>query len=133
MAVHQRIGGFASGTIAGSLARRLPRSPRGSLAPPLGRTLVATKLRGGGELRRRYVGSSSNRWQSESSRRRSTASSSASVRDGDVPIWTYACADALLEEARVDGAGSEHQTSSTGLLGVEPAGHVIKALVNYRD
>jgi len=38
------IGGFASGTIAGSLARRYHGLLVAALAPPLGRTLVATKL-----------------------------------------------------------------------------------------
>ena len=38
------IGGFASGTLAGSLARRYHGLLVAALAPPLGRTLLAAKL-----------------------------------------------------------------------------------------
>ncbi len=38
------IGGFASGTVAGSLARRYHGLLVAALAPPLGRTLLAAKL-----------------------------------------------------------------------------------------
>src|SRR5713226_2686094 len=128
------IGGFASGTIAGSLARRYHGLLVAALAPPLGRTLVATKL----EEVVSYGGVTwelgANRWQSGVVAPDGHRLIERFRLEGGVPIWTYACADALLEKRVWMEQGANTTYVQYRLLGaLEPAGLVIKALVNYRD
>ena len=128
------IGGFASGTIAGSLARRYHGLLVAALAPPLGRTLVATKL----EEVVSYGGATwelgANRWQSGSIAPEGHRFIERFRLEGDVPVWAYACADALLEKRVWMEQGANTTYVQYRLLrALEPAALVIKALVNYRD
>jgi len=128
------IGGFASGTVAGSLARRYHGLLVAALAPPLGRTLLAAKLEEtltcGGvtwEL-------GANRWQSGAVAPEGHRFIERFCLESGVPVWTYACADALIEK-RVwmeQGANTTY-VQYRSLRGLESAALEIKTLVNYRD
>ena len=113
------IGGFASGTIAGSLARRYHGLLVAALAPPLGRTLVATKL----EEVVSYGGVTwelgANRWQSGVRRargpplHRAISSRSRRCRSGPMPAPTP-----FSRSACGWSRGPTPPTSSTGCSGL---------------
>lgn len=86
------IGGFASGTLAGSLARRYYGLLVAALAPPLGRSLLAAKL----DEVVTYAGAS---WDLGANRWLSGALAPEGYRfvvrlriESGAAVWTYACA-----------------------------------------
>ena len=92
------LGGFASGTVAGSLTRRYHGLLVAALAPPLGRTVVVAKLEedvayGGGAW---ALGV--NRWGDGSVAPRGFREIERFHLDGTTPVWTFACGDALLDK-----------------------------------
>jgi len=127
------IGGFASGTLAGSLARRYHGLLVAALAPPLGRTLLAAKL----EEAVTYAGATwelgVNRWENGAVAPEGHRFLERFRLEGGVPAWTYACADALLEKRVWMEQGANTTYVQYRLLrAFEPVALVIKALVNYR-
>ncbi|HSE91965.1 MAG TPA: amylo-alpha-1,6-glucosidase [Methylomirabilota bacterium] len=92
------IGGFASGTIAGALTRRYHGLLVAALSPPLGRTLMAVKVDEtvtyGGVTR--ALGA--NAWASGIVEPAGHRHLVRFALDGTTPVWTYACADALVEK-----------------------------------
>src|SRR5919198_6669598 len=128
------LGGFASGTVAGVLTRRYHGLLIAALQPPLGRTLLLTKL----EETARYAGRDyalgANRWASGVVDPTGFRHLERFHLEGTTPVWTFACADALLEK-RV----WMHQGANTTYIsyrvrrGTAPVTLVAKALVNYRD
>ena len=92
------LGGFASGTIGGALTRRYHGLLVAALTPPLGRTLVVAKLEedvagGGGAW---ALGA--NRWVDGTLAPQGFRDLERFRLDGTTPVWTYACAEALLEK-----------------------------------
>jgi len=127
------IGGFASGTVAGALTRRYHGLLVAALKPPLGRTLLVAKL----DETLNYDGVTrplfTNRWAGgvdphgyrEIERFR---------LEGMTPVWTYACADALLEKRIWMEQGANTTYLRYRLLRAgSPVTLKLKALVNYRD
>ena len=128
------IGGFASATIAGSLARRYHGLLVAALKPPLGRTLLVAKL----EETLTYGGAAwelgANRWQSGAVAPEGHRFIERFRLESGVPVWTYASADALLEKrAWMEQGANTTYVQYRLLRGSEPAALDIKALVNYRD
>jgi predicted glycogen debranching enzyme len=128
------IGGFASGTLAGSLARRYHGLLVAALAPPLGRTLLAAKL----DEVVTYAGASwnlgVNRWQSGAAAPQGYRFVERFSIESGAAVWAYACADALIEKRVWMEQGANTTYVRYRLLrGFEPAALAIKALVNYRD
>jgi len=128
------IGGFASGTIAGLHTRRYHGLLVAALAPPLGRTLLVTKL----DETVSYQGLTralfTNRWADGSTDPPGYREIEEFHLEGTTPVWTYALADALLEK-RVfmeQGANTTYVwyrlRRATGPMRLS-----LKALVNYRD
>ena len=128
------IGGFASGTVAGSLTRRYHGLLVAALHPPLGRTLLVSKL----DETVIYEGIEyplyTNRWPGECIDPRGYLNLDRFHLEGTVPVWTYLCADALLEK-RVwmeQGKNTTYvQYRLIRALGVLRLN--LKVLVNYRD
>jgi hypothetical protein len=128
------IGGFAMGTVAGSLARRYHGLLVAAISPPLGRVLMVAKLE-------EIVSYDGRRWELGANRWSGGTVAPAGQRflegfrlENGVPVWGYACADALLEK-RVwmeQGANTTYASyrvvRATGPVQLE-----VKALVNYRD
>jgi predicted glycogen debranching enzyme len=128
------IGGFASGTVAGVLTRRYHGLLVAALAPPLGRTLLVAKV----DEQIAYAGRSRplsvNRWSDGTVDPTGHLELEAFRLDGTTPVWTYACADALLERRIFMEPGANTTYVRYRLLRAgEPAELAIKALVNYRD
>ena len=128
------IGGFASGTIAGTLTRRYHGLLVAALKPPLGRTLLAAAAHETVRYGDEEVSLASARWVSG-------AVDPAGYRlierfrlDGTTPVWTYALADALVEKQVWMEPGANTTCVRWRLLrGSSPADLTVRLLVNYRD
>jgi predicted glycogen debranching enzyme len=141
------IGGYAPGTVAGLLTRRYHGLLIAALKPPLGRTLLLTKL----DETATYDGHTyplfANRWAVPVADLRHVEDREwAGVEpigfhhlerfhlEGTMPVWTFACADALLEKR----VWMQHGANTTYIRydlrrATAPLALSIKAIVNYRD
>ena len=128
------IGGFASGTIAGILSRRYHGLLVAALAPPLGRTLLVTKLDETLAYDTIHQPLFANRWGNGSVDPDGYVAIESFRLDGTTPVWTYACADALLEKRVWMEQGANTTYVQYRLLrGQSAASLELKALANYRD
>jgi predicted glycogen debranching enzyme len=128
------IGGFASGTVAGSLTRRYHGLLVAALAPPLGRTLLVSKAEEVATCAGIARELSTNRWADGSVAPRGHVDIEHFRLDGTVPVWTYAVGDAQLEK-RVwmeQGANTTFVRYQLARASA-PLVLAVKALVNYRD
>ncbi|HEU4368035.1 MAG TPA: amylo-alpha-1,6-glucosidase [Methylomirabilota bacterium] len=128
------LGGFASGTVAGTLTRRYHGLLVAALAPPLGRTLVVAKL----EEDVAYDGGAwalgADRWIDGTVAPQGFLHLERFRLDGTTPVWTFACADALLDK-RVwmePGANTTYVRYEVRRAAA-PLALALRALVNYRD
>jgi predicted glycogen debranching enzyme len=128
------IGGFASGTIAGLLTRRYHGLLVAALHPPLGRTVLVSKIDETAEydaVRRPLF---SNRWHDGSVDPHGYADIESFRLDGTTPVWTFAIADALLEKRVWMEQGANTTYVQYRLVrGQHPVRLELKALANYRD
>ncbi|MGI0491190.1 amylo-alpha-1,6-glucosidase [Alkalinema pantanalense CENA528] len=128
------IGGYAAGTIAGSLTRRYHGILIAALQPPLGRTLLVSKVEeriGYGD--RRYE-LSTNVWRDGSIHPQGYQYIEQFALEGSIPTWRYACADALLEKQIWMQQGENTTYISYRLLrATQPLMLQANVLVNYRD
>ncbi len=128
------IGGYASGTVAGVLTRRYHGLLVAALKPPLGRTLLLSKL----DESVTYDGSEyelfTNRWSDGTVSPRGFLNIESFDLDGTIPVWRFACADALMEKRiwMKQGANTTY-IRYTLSRATAPVTLSIKALVNYRD
>jgi predicted glycogen debranching enzyme len=128
------IGGYASGTIAGSLTRRYHGLLLAALQPPVGRTLLVSAI----DEIAHYAGAdfslATHRWASGALDPKGFLFLEEFHLEGSTPVWTYALADALLEK-RVWMRQGENTTyvQYTLLRGSSALEMNLKALVNYRD
>lgn len=128
------IGGFAMGTIAGTLTRRYHGLLIAALKPPLGRTLMLAKV----DETVAYQGSDykihNNRWANGSVEPNGHHYLERFHLEGTTPVWTYALADALLQK-RIWMQPGENTTYIRYTLarGLAPVKMYAKAFVNYRD
>ncbi len=128
------IGGYASGTIAGLLSRRYHGLLIAALKPPLARTLMLAKLDETALYGDRIYPLHTNRWADEIVSPQGYQHIERFSLEGTIPIWHFACADALLEKRiwMQQGANTTyvryvlHRASA-------PLQLTLKALVNYRD
>jgi predicted glycogen debranching enzyme len=128
------IGGFASGTVAGLLSRRYHGLLVAALAPPLGRTVLVTKvdetLHDDGVAWPLFT----NRWADGSIDQHGYRHIERFRLDGTIPVWTFACADALVEKRvwMTPGANTTYVRYAV-LRGGRPLTLELRALVNHRD
>ena len=92
------LGGYASGTVAGALTRRYHGLLVAALKPPAGRTLLVSKF----DEILRYDGRDyelgANRWADGSVSPEGFRLIERFHLAGTTPVWTFACADALIEK-----------------------------------
>jgi len=128
------LGGFASGTAAGLLTRRYHGLLIAALKPPVGRTLLVAKVDDSAE----YAGVTRplfvNRWSDGTVEPHGYQAMERFRLEGTTPVWTYACADALLEKR----VWMEHGQNTTYLhyrliRSGGPLTLELKTLANYRD
>lgn len=128
------LGGFASGTVGGQLTRRYHGLLIAAQHPPLGRTLLVPKFDEVVEYDGRPYPLATNRWRSGVVEPQGYRRIEEFHLEGMSPVWTYACADALLSKK----VWMEHGANTTYVLyrlerASESARLSVKALVNYRD
>ncbi len=135
------IGGYASGTVAGTLTRCYHGLLVAALNPPLGRTLMLTKLDemvqyGGGtaQAEPRSYPLHTNRWTGGSVEPHGFQQIERFALEGSIPTWRYACGDALIEKRiwMQMGANTTYVQYQV-LRASNPLQLTLKALVNYRD
>jgi predicted glycogen debranching enzyme len=128
------LGGFASGTVAGSATRRYHGLLVAALHPPVGRTQLVAAL----DETAHYAGSeyalATHRWADGGVDPKGFQLVESFSLEGTIPVWRYAVADALLEK-RVWMRHGENTTyiQYTLLRGSPSLELNLKALVNYRD
>jgi len=128
------LGAFASGTVAGLLTRRYHGLLVAALQPPLGRTLLVTKLDDTVEydgLRRPLC---TNRWADGAVDPHGYREIERFRLEGTTPVWIYACADMRLEKRIWMEHGANTTYVQYRLLRARgPIKLEMKALVNYRE
>lgn len=127
-------GSYASGTIAGVLTRRYHGLLVAALKPPLGRTLLLSKLEETALYGNLAYPLSSNYWASGNIEPQGYKHIERFYLEGTIPGWRFACGDALLEKRVWMQPGANTTYVRYDLVrGSEPLSLSIKALVNYRD
>jgi len=109
------IGGYASGTVAGTLTRRYHGLLIAALQPPLGRTQLVASF----DEIVHYSGAdfslATHRWSSGAIDPKGFLSVESFHLEGTTPVWTFALADALLESASGCARAKIRLTFSTRL------------------
>jgi len=128
------LGGFACGTVAGTLTRRYHGLLVAALKPPVGRTLLVAAF----EEVATYLGAryelAANRWHDGTVAPRGFAYVERFALDGTTPVWEFALADALLEKRIwMDHGSNATYVRYTLLRGQEGVKLTLRALANYRD
>lgn len=128
------IGGYASGTVAGVLTRRYHGLLVAALNPPLGRTLLFTKLDETAQYGDRFYPLHTNRWANHIVSPHGYQHIEHFCFEGTIPVWRFACADALLEKRVWMQQGYNTTYVQYSLRrATQPLTLTLKALVNYRD
>ena len=128
------IGGYGCGTISGMLTRCYHGLLVAALKPPLGRTLLLAKLDETLQYQSNIYPISCDRWSGGTTTGHGYQHLESFHLEGTTPVWTYACADALLEK-RVWMQPGENTTYIQYKLrrASQPMSLSIKAIANYRD
>jgi predicted glycogen debranching enzyme len=128
------IGGYACGTVAGLLTRRYHGLLIAALEPPLGRSLLLTKLDEVALYDAQSYDLHSDRWADGVVSPKGYHQIEQFVLEGTIPTWRFACGDALLEKRIWMQQGANTTYVQYKLVrGSQPLTLTIKALVNYRD
>jgi predicted glycogen debranching enzyme len=128
------IGGFASGTVAGTPTRRYHGLLVAALRPPLGRTLLAAHVHETVACDGQRLALATARWASGALTPDGYRHIESFRLDGTTPVWTYACGDALVEKRiwMEPGANTTYVRYAV-LRGRRPVGLTLRALASYRD
>ena len=128
------IGGFASGTVAGTATRRYHGLLIAALQPPTARTLLVSGLDESVRYRDSSYSLATNRWTSGFVSPSGYLQLESFHLEGTKPVWNYALADALLEK-RVWMRQGENTTyvQYTLVRASAPVELDGKVLVTYRD
>jgi len=128
------LGGYASGTISGLLTRRYHGLLIAALKPPLGRTLLLTKLDETVTYHEQSYPLYANRWTDKSVDPSGFHYLEQFHLEGTTPVWTFSCADSLLEKRIwMQPEANTTYIQYTLQRGNLPLNLTVKALVNYRD
>jgi predicted glycogen debranching enzyme len=128
------LGGFASGTVAGTATRRYHGLLVAALAPPVGRILVVSRLDERVEYGGLTYALATNRWADGTIAPDGHRLIETFRLDGTSPVWRYACADALIEKRVWMEPGANTTYVRYRLLrATGPVRLALDALVNYRD
>lgn len=128
------IGGYASGTVAGLLTRRYHGLLIAALQPPLGRTLMLTKVEEVACYRQQAYALGANRWADGSLNPRGYRYLTHFGLEGSIPVWRYGLAEAVLEKRLwMEPAANTTYLHYTLTQAKQPLQLQLSALVNYRD
>jgi len=131
------LGGYASGTVAGTLTRRYHGLLVAPLRPPLGRTLVFAKADATLVLGDKRIPLHSNRWAGGAIEPRGYLHLESFHLDGRLPVWRYAIGDVRLEARIWMEAGANTTYLAWRLLSEHADGDhprlAVRLLVNARN
>jgi predicted glycogen debranching enzyme len=128
------IGGYASGTIANLLTRRYHGLLIAALQPPLGRTLLVSKLDETITYANQTIPLFAKRWLGEIIEPHGYQNIEFFHLEGSIPVWTFSISDALLEKRIWMQYGSNTTYVQYHLKRAsDPLKLSVKALVNYHD
>jgi glycogen debranching enzyme len=128
------IGGYASGTLGGLLSRRYHGLLVAAVRPPLGRTLLLTKLDEVATYDDVQYPLFANHWSDDLVDPLGFHYLERFRLEGTTPLWTFACGDASLEKRVWMQPGANTTYIRYNLRRASaPLSLDIKALVNYRD
>jgi predicted glycogen debranching enzyme len=128
------IGGFASSTVSGVQTRRYHGLLVAALKPPLGRTLLVSSVAETVEYDNRSYGLNSFQWADESVAPEGYKLIESFRLEGTTPVWTFACADAVIEKRIWMEQGANTSYVYYKLLQASfPVNLALQAFVNYRD
>lgn len=128
------IGGYATGTIAGSLGRCYHGLLIAALQPPLGRTLLLTKLDETARLGEQRFRLFTNRWAADNVEPDGTKYLERFHLEGTTPVWTYTLADGMLEKRIwMEPGVNTTYIRYDYLRGSRPLTLNLKTIVNDRD
>jgi predicted glycogen debranching enzyme len=128
------LGGFASGTVAGTLTRRYHGLLFAARTPPVGRTLLCAKI----DAEVGYDGTvyalATDRWRGGAIAPLGYVHLSEFRLEGTVPVWAFTCGDALLERR----IWMEHDANRTyvsyrAVRARIPLRLTLHAFANHRD
>lgn len=127
-------GSYASGTVAGLHTRSYHGLLIAALKPPVARTLLLSKLDETVAYAGRAEPLCTNRWVGGAVEPQGYRTIERFYLDGSVPVWRFACADALIEKRiwMQPGADTTY-VHYTVLRASGPLTLSARALVNYRD
>jgi len=128
------LGGFASGTVAGTTTRRYHGLLIAALEPPVKRTMLVSGL----DETVRYLGANvslgTNRWASGFVSPNGFLQVESFHLEGSKPVWRFAIEDALIEKRIWMKQGENTTYVQFSLVrGRAPIGLDAKVLVNHRD
>jgi len=128
------LGGYASGTVAGTTTRRYHGLLVAALEPPVKRTVLVNGL----DETVRYLGNSyllaTNRWMNGFVSPKGFVQIESFHLEGTKPVWRYALGDALLEKRVWMKQGENTSYVQYSLVRASGAIEIEgKVLVNYRD
>ncbi len=92
------IGGYGSGTIAGSITRGYHGLLVASLHPPIDRKIMLVKLDESLTYKNNTYDLTTNRWTSGDVSPKGFVNIESFSLEGTTPVWRYACADVILEK-----------------------------------
>ncbi|MEL6320534.1 MAG: amylo-alpha-1,6-glucosidase, partial [Cyanobacteria bacterium J06626_14] len=128
------IGGYACGTISGQLTRHYHGLLVAALHPPVGRTLLVTRLEETVDYRNQQTPLFTNRWAGGELIPAGYPYIESFQLEGAIPCWRYAIQDAVLSK-RIWMQQGENTTYSCYTVHrcSAPLHLALKAVVNYRD
>jgi predicted glycogen debranching enzyme len=128
------IGGYASGTISGILTCRYQGLLVANFPFDSHQTLLLTKIDETATYNNCTYSLFANRWRNENVSSHGYVHIESFYLDGTIPVWHYACADALLEKRIWMQEGVNTTYVQYGLVrGSQPLLLNLKAFVNYRN
>jgi predicted glycogen debranching enzyme len=128
------LGSYASGTVAGLLTRRYHGLLVAALKPPLGRTVIVTKVDDTVLYGDRLYPLHTNRWGDGTVGPHGYRHLEQFWLEGTIPTWRYACGDALIEKRiwMQPGANITYIYYQV-VRAIQPLTLTLKTMVNYRD
>lgn len=128
------IGGYACGTVAGLSTRRYHGLLVAALKPPLGRTLLVTKIEETTEYDGTKYPLSADRWVDGVVSPQGYIFIESFRLEGTTPVWNFALADARFQKRIwMQAAANTTFVEYSLISGSRPVDLELKILVNYRD
>lgn len=128
------IGGYASGTVVGMVTRCYHGLLVATLQPPVGRTLLLTKIDEIAQYDNHLYPLCTNRWANGAVDPHGYSYIESFHLEGTIPVWSFAFGDALLEKRIWMQPGANTTYIHYELRrATQPLTLTIKTLVNYRD